>query len=192
MTAADALLGREDIQSLLAELGHRCSARGINAEMFLVGGGAMALAYSRSRVTRDLDAIFEPKALVYAEARAIADDLGLPPDWLNDGVKGLMPDRRDDEPRVQYVTEGLKVMVASPKYMFAMKAAAARQEGDTEDLLMLAKALGVTTPTQAFAIIERYYSPERLTIKSQFFIEQTFSAQHDEEGPPGEGSRLSG
>ena len=36
--------------------------------MFLVGGAAMALAYSTSRVTRDLDAMFEPESLVYEMA----------------------------------------------------------------------------------------------------------------------------
>jgi hypothetical protein len=85
---AGPLLDRAEIQSLIAELGERCAAKGINAEMFLVGGAAMALVYSRLRTTRDLDAIFEPKALVYQEVRRLADDRGLPPDWLDDGVKG--------------------------------------------------------------------------------------------------------
>lgn len=179
--SGDGLPGPESIESLLAELGRRCAAQGIKAEMFLVGGGAMALAYSRGRVTRDLDAAFEPMTLVYAEARKMADDLGLPPDWLNDGVKGLMPDRTDDAARVQYASEGLTVMVASPEYLFAMKAAAARQEADTDDLLVLARSLKVTTAGQAFGIIERYYSPQRLTAKSRFFIEETFSARSEPE-----------
>lgn len=175
MTVHDALFGREDIEHLLAELGRRCKAAGINAELFIVGGGAMALAYSRERVTRDLDAVFEPKARVYSEARQMADELRLPPDWLNDGVKGLMPDRHDEAPRVQFAAEGLTVMVASPEYVFAMKAASARQEADTEDLLLLAGILRVTEADHAFAIIERYYSSKRLTPKSRFFIEQTFA-----------------
>ncbi len=175
MSADGGLLGREGIESLLAELGRRCANKGIAAEMFMVGGGAMALAYSRERVTRDLDAIFVPKMLVYAEARQMADELNLPPDWLNDGVKGLMPDRRDDASRVQFVSDGLTVMVASPEYMFAMKALSARQESDTEDLLVLAKELGVTRAEQAFAIAEKYYAPHRLSAKSAFFIEQTFA-----------------
>ena len=31
--------------------------------MLVVGGGAIALAYSNDRATRDIDAIFEPKML---------------------------------------------------------------------------------------------------------------------------------
>ena len=33
--------------------------------MLIVGGGAIALAYSNDRATRDIDAIFEPKMAVY-------------------------------------------------------------------------------------------------------------------------------
>lgn len=175
----DGLLGRASIEALLAELGRRCAAKGFEARLFLVGGGAMALAYSRERVTRDLDAVFEPKAKVYAEARLMADELGLPQDWLNDGVKGLLPDREDHDAQVGYSSDGLTVLVASPEYMFAMKALSARQTNDTDDLLALAKILGVHTPEQAFAIVEKFYGRQRLTINSQFFIEQTFAADQN-------------
>jgi hypothetical protein len=170
-----AAFDRGRIESLLTELGRRCQAKGIDAELFIVGDAAMALAYSRDRVTRDLDAIFEPKAEVYSEVDAMANDLGLPPEWLNDGVKGVMPDRADRAPGVLFESDGLKVMIASAEYLLAMKAAAARQTRDTDDFLVLAAELGVTTSDQAFAIVDKYYDRQRLTPNSQFFIEQTFS-----------------
>ena len=40
-------------------------AEGVHGDLFLVGGAAMALAYSTRRATRDLDAIFEPKQVIY-------------------------------------------------------------------------------------------------------------------------------
>jgi hypothetical protein len=55
------LFDADQIRALLVELGQRLDARGIEARLFLVGGAAMALAFSRRRVTRDLDAVFEPK-----------------------------------------------------------------------------------------------------------------------------------
>jgi len=143
--------------------------------MFLVGGAAMALAYSRERTTRDLDAVFEPKSLVYEQARLLADERGLPPDWLNDGVKGLLPDRPDTGPQVTFASTGISVAVASPDYLFAMKAAAARQEADSEDLLTLAAILHLNTASEAFAMIERFYDPSRLSAKSQFFIQGAFA-----------------
>lgn len=171
------LLGRAQIEALITELGARCAAKGIHVEMFLVGGAAMALAYSRERTTRDLDAVFEPKTLVYQEARLLADDRGLPPDWLNDGVKGLLPDRPDTGQQVTFASTGISVAVASPEYLFAMKAASARQEADSEDLLTLAALLGIAGEEQAFAMIERFYDRSRLSAKSQFFIEAAFAAE---------------
>ena len=173
------LLDRAQIESLIAELGERCATRGINAELFLVGGAAMALAYSREPTTRDLDAIFEPKTLVYAEARRLADERGLPPDWLNDGVKALLPERPDTGHQVTFARLGISVAVASPEYLFAMKAASARQEADTEDLLTLAAILHITTQSQALAMLERFYEPTRLSAKSHFFIQGVFEGHED-------------
>ncbi|MQY23578.1 DUF6036 family nucleotidyltransferase [Nocardia macrotermitis] len=66
------LLDRDEIIRLLTELGTVLAERGEHADIFLVGGAAMALAYSTRRATRDLDAIFEPKQVVYAAAAEVA------------------------------------------------------------------------------------------------------------------------
>jgi hypothetical protein len=165
------LLNREAIEGLVKELGARCAAKSLDVEMFLVGGAAMVLAYSRERLTRDIDAIFEPKMAVYEEARRMADEHGLPPDWLNDAVKGLMPDNADDGEKVYFASEGISVAVASPAYLFAMKALSARLEDDSDDFLVLAGILGVTDAEHAFAVVERYYRAERLTAKASFFVQ---------------------
>ncbi|MHB1534471.1 MAG: DUF6036 family nucleotidyltransferase [Acidimicrobiales bacterium] len=165
------LLERDEIEQLLRELGARAAARGITVEMFLVGGAAMALAYDRGRSTRDLDAVFEPKTAVYEEARRIANERGLPPDWLNDAVKGFMPDRQDAGEQVRFSSEGISVAVASAEYLFAMKGLSARQEADGQDLRTLAGLLGITRPDQGLALLERYYQPGRLTAKTSLFIQ---------------------
>ena len=46
----------EYFEALSAEL----SAAGVTAELFVVGGAAMALEFDRSRMTRDADAVFAP------------------------------------------------------------------------------------------------------------------------------------
>ncbi|SRR5216683_8371116 len=43
--------------------------RGVVADVFVVGGAAMALAYDAARVTRDVDAVFKPHGIVLEEAR---------------------------------------------------------------------------------------------------------------------------
>jgi hypothetical protein len=58
--------------------------RGVVADVFVVDGAAMALAYDATRVTRDIDATFVPHGVVIEEARHVADDLGLPYWWLNE------------------------------------------------------------------------------------------------------------
>jgi len=180
------MFDRPTIKRLIGELGARCAARGLTVEMFLVGGAAMALAYSRERATRDLDAIFEPTMAVYEEARYLADKHGLPPDWLEDAVKGLMPDGADDGEQVRLYREGISVAVASPSYLFAMKAVAARLEDDGDDLLTLARILGITNVEQAFSVLEHFYGPGRLTAKTSLFVESLLGAAGPVEkaGPP--------
>ena len=95
---------------MITALGQRCADHGIEVEMFLVGGAAMALSYSRERTTRDLDAVFEPTTLVYEQARQLADERGLPPDWLNDAVKGLLPDRLDTGPQVTFTSTVVSII----------------------------------------------------------------------------------
>lgn len=94
----DKTLSRSKIITALQALGDELTSRGVHGQVFIVGGAAMALAYSSRRVTKDIDAVFEPKSIVYHAAAKVADDLGLPEDWLNDAVKGFMP---GDDPRVR-------------------------------------------------------------------------------------------
>jgi hypothetical protein len=83
-------LGREDIRALLDDLSSELAARGVRAELFLVGGAALAVAYDAMRATRDLDAVFHADVVRQA-ATAVAEHRGLAGDWLNDAVKGFLP-----------------------------------------------------------------------------------------------------
>jgi hypothetical protein len=50
----DGLMGRAELERAFAALGDRLVRRGVVADLFVVGGAAMALAYDADRVTRDL------------------------------------------------------------------------------------------------------------------------------------------
>jgi hypothetical protein len=106
------MLSRDDIVRLLRELADELQARGVQGDLFVVGA-PMALAYSRRRATRDLDAVFEPKQVIYEVARQVGERHGLPGDWLNDGVKGFLPGP-DANATVLFDRPGLAVRVASP------------------------------------------------------------------------------
>ena len=56
-----------------------------------------------------------------------------------------------------------------------MKAMAARQETDGEDLRSLAATLKITGVDQALSLVERYYGPTRLTPKTQLILEAILS-----------------
>jgi Nucleotidyltransferase of unknown function (DUF6036) len=80
-------------RALLDDLSQELAARGARAELFLVGGAALAVAYDATRATRDLDAVFVPSDVVRQAAIAVAGREGLADDWLNDAVKGFLPGR---------------------------------------------------------------------------------------------------
>ena len=86
-------LGREDIRSLLDDLSAELAARGARAELFLVGGAALAVAYDATRATRDLDAVFIPTDVVRQAAATVAE----PRDWRKTGpttrFKGFTQDQ---------------------------------------------------------------------------------------------------
>ena len=95
MSQADSILfGRAELERAFTALGERLVRRGVVADIFIVGGAAMALAYDAARVTRDVDAMFMPHGIVHEEAMQVADDLGLPRWWLNEQQAPTSPARR--------------------------------------------------------------------------------------------------
>lgn len=167
-------LGRAELTALLREVGDVLADEGVRAEMYVVGGAALALAYDSRRLTRDVDAVFVPKMQVYRAAAAVAarhSDLGLPDDWLNDAVKGLLPPGYDTNQRVAFESPGLTVSVASPEHLLALKIAAARVARDADDILLLCDVIGVRSIEQALDIAEAVMSGTgRLTARSVFFV----------------------
>jgi hypothetical protein len=149
-------LGREDIRALLDDLSAELAARGARAELFLVGGAALAVAYDATRATRDLDAVFVPAGIVRQAAAAVAEQRGLAEDWLNDAVKGFLPGPDPDAQRF-YSSDSLIVDVASPRYLLAMKLFAARAEIDADDIILLYRQLGFTTVDEGLDLVEQAY-----------------------------------
>ena len=82
------------------------------ADIFIVGGAAMALAYDTARVTRDVDAMFKPHGIVHEEAMQVANDLGLPRWWLNEQASTYISGKDDTDKRRVFIHPGLRVMAA--------------------------------------------------------------------------------
>jgi len=170
-------LDRATIERALAALNARLEAAGVTGELCIFGGSAMVLAFDARPTTRDVDAVFRPPALIREAAAAIAEEMSLPANWLNDGVKGFVSNTPE------YVTEGLlqfphlRVIRPSAAYLLAMKCIAARVEGydtpgDKGDARFLARHLGLRTADEVLDIVTRYYPASRLAVKTQYFVQE--------------------
>lgn len=163
------------IVAALQALGDELTLRDVRGQIFIVGGAAMALAYSTRRVTKDIDAVFEPKRAIYDAAAKVAEDLGLPDDWLNDAVKGFMPGD-DEDPRAVPSVRGIEVTTASPRYLLAMKLMAMRFGEDDEDIEILLRECGMQSATEALDLVRQMYPLREPPPKTRFFLEELFGS----------------
>jgi hypothetical protein len=163
------------ILSALEALGEELTRQGVRGQIFIVGGAAMALAYSTRRVTKDIDAVFEPKSAIYVAATKVAKDLGLPEDWLNDAVKGFMPGS-DEHPRPVPDVRGIEVTTASPRYLLAMKLMAMRFGEDDEDIEILIRECDLRNAEDVLDLLKHMYPLQEPPPKTRFFLEELFGS----------------
>lgn len=151
---------RDRIVELLGELGRRLARKGVSAQIFVVGGSAIAMAYDSRRVTADIDAIFKPVDEVQDEVAQMAVDLRLPQGWLNNAVADTVAGvSADAEPRDLFSVDGVQVSVASPRYILALKAMihGRELERDYEDAALLCNMLDITREQQLEDIVRTYF-----------------------------------
>jgi hypothetical protein len=169
---------RARIIAALEALGEELRSAGIRGQVFIVGGAAMALAYSTRRVTRDIDAVFEPKTAIYEAAERVAERLELPEDWLNDGVKGFLPGvDRDAIPLPE--VDGIEVTTASPRYLLAMKLLAMRFGEDDEDIRILLRQTRIRSPDEALALLAQMYPHGEPPLKTRLFLDEILRSDGD-------------
>lgn len=166
-------MDRDEIVDSLSALATELQRRGVSAEMYIVGGAAISLAFDERRATRDVDAVFEPKEIVYEAAARVAEQRGLPAGWLNDAVKGFLA---GEDPAAAPVLDlpGLRCLAASPEKLLALKVLAHRVGEDEDDVRLLAAEIGLETSEDVLAIAERTYG-KRLDPAARFFVEQIFA-----------------
>jgi len=179
---------RSTLEHALTELGQRAFAAGRTVEIVLYGGSALLLTLNRQINTGDVDAVFEGnKDFIKKLAAEMAEEFGWNENWLNDGVKGWLSSR-DAAPDVKdlfktYPTEdepGLRVYVAKPEYLFAMKCRAMRVAGidtnsDIDDIKLLARAIGLKNSEDALKLVEKFYPQNMLQPKTRLGLEEIFS-----------------
>ncbi|HEX3838787.1 MAG TPA: hypothetical protein VHW25_17670 [Steroidobacteraceae bacterium] len=160
-------LSAADIRRLFELLNEALRESGTQAELFLVGGAVMCLAYHARPSTQGVDALFRPPEAVRKAAARVAVRAGVRPDWLNDGVKGCLSAQGEFASFLEL--DHLRVMMAQPGYLLAMKCLAFRigiEFHDEEDVRYLLRHLDVRDYDQAVAVITKYCPLERLPQKS--------------------------
>jgi hypothetical protein len=166
-----AQLTQADLRRLFDLLNEELRATGTEGELFLVGGAVMCLAYATRPSTQDVDAVFRPPAEIRAAAARVAIRAGINPDWLNDGVKGFLSARGDFAPFLEL--DHLRIMVAQPQYLLAMKCLAMRigaEFHDEDDIRYLLRYLDLRNYEDAIAIITMYYPLERFPQKTLYAL----------------------
>lgn len=150
-------LDRRRLTELLDDLAERLRRAGVRANVYVVGGAAMTLAYRRDRTTHDIDARIDSghSAIVNA-VREIARERGLPESWLNEQATSYMPREADARAPTLYNSPYLVVTGASAEHMLAMKLESGRNtdRGDVETLL---DHLRIRKPSDAIRIHERLF-----------------------------------
>lgn len=168
-----ARLTKTEILQLLELLNEELAASDAKGELYLVGGAVMCLVLDAREATRDIDAFFKPTQLIRQAAARVAERAKVPNDWLNDAVKGFLSPHGDFSSYLEL--SHLRVYVAEPHYLLAMKAAAMRlgeEFHDLEDVRYLLRYLGISTVEQALAIVTRYFDEKTLHPKTRLALEE--------------------
>jgi hypothetical protein len=170
-------LSKADILRLFEMLEAELAAVGTDGEVYLVGGAVMCLALDARDSTRDVDAAFHPAEVVRKAAARVADAAGVPEGWLNDSVKGWLSDRGEFGPYLEL--PHLKVFVARPEYLLAMKCIAWRIGAgfsDENDVRYLLRYLNITTAKAALEIVLKYFDASRIPAKTSLALEELLGA----------------
>lgn len=164
---------REEIERCLERLSDVLGRRNIVGEIVIFGGAAMVLAHRARVSTKDVDAVFAPKTEVYEGAAEVAREYGAPEGWLNDAVKGFLSSRAETLPL--FDLPNLKVFVAAPEYLLAMKCISMRlgkDETDVNDIRFLMRHLGLRQADEVLDIVEKFYPRNQIQPKTRFAVEE--------------------
>ena len=159
------------IEELLVDLATRAAVDGRTGAIRVVGGSAIALMNTDRRATHDIDAVLAPADQLLDIAHDMARLRGLRHDWLNDAVKDYLSERGEYRPWLE--SSHLRVMVAQPAYLLAMKCLAFRigaEFHDEDDVRFLLRLLDLRSYAKALETIGRYYPKERFPQKTLYAL----------------------
>lgn len=173
----DILKGFERLSALLAESGE-------SVELAILGGASMVLVMHERPSTQDVDftpvRLENPKPLRLA-AQQVAQEMGLPSDWLNDGAKAYVHGLSLGP--VVFESTFLKVYSLAPAQLLAMKLSAWRDDLDISDAAALMKRI-TGTKQIVWDLVAPHLVPGR-ELKAKYAYDDLWEYLHDESHPDG-------
>jgi len=185
-----------DIRRAFSLMGAYLRERKTVGEVAVFGGSAIMLQFDWRHSTRDVDAMVVSAGnhgLVREAADFAARELGLERSWLSEAVaqytsragsasglafSGIYPENG---------TPGLRVVVAKPDYLLAMKLAALAREAaddrDFDDARKLASGIGATSVDQLEKAFLAYFPGEELPERARLRLPALAEAIRKEASP---------
>lgn len=171
------MLSAEDIRRAFDALSSELATEREPAEILVAGGAALVLLFDARETTKDVDAYFvKPDASTVRNAAGrVAENLGLPNDWLNDSAKGYFEGLTRGD--VLHESPSLIVRSVSIPQLLAMKLAAWRDAIDRSDAGLLLRALP-GTQSEVWQCIEPHIPPQHRD-KASYAFEDLWETTHD-------------
>ena len=162
-------LSRAQITQALRRLGELALQEGVTLEVSLYGGAVFTLVYGSREATKDVDAVVRPNEIARRLALKVAQEFGLPEDWLNDQVAPFLAEK-EAKRRLTGIDwgEGLRVSVPTAAYLLALKLRAARPPlpgyaGDRGDIRFLVKKMELESVAAAEAVYGKFFPHDLLS-----------------------------
>lgn len=172
------MLNKNQIENGFKALNKQLKQQEVIGDIVIFGGAYMVLALNARASTKDVDAIFKPVTEIRSAAIAVAAELNLPEDWINDGVKGFLPAKSSEMGTKFLNYSNLRVWTPKPEYILAMKCMASRADShDLNDIKALIKHLGLDAADDVLNIISSYFPSRQIPVKIQFIVDEIFQEQ---------------
>lgn len=173
-------LDRDDIVAGLGELAGELDAGGLELTIHVVGGAAIALEYNTDRqATSDIDAWVNARPVVREQVVDVVKQIAIrrrwPDDWLNEKAVMFIPEGVGVGPhdwRPTLEVGKVRVFVAQPMMLLAMKLRAGRGRRDLPDLEPLVAASGLHTIEDVQETFDGYYPHDDMKPLSRHWLEQ--------------------
>jgi hypothetical protein len=168
-------LNIDTIISAFEVMGQYLRERELLGEIAIDGGTAILLQFDWRKTTEDVDAVIradEREGAVKDAVAFAALRLGLPDDWPNNYVGGFTP---ETEPAAFFsahgtyprgAAPGLRVFLAKPEYLCAMKLKALERENvgnkDFDNAVRLGLEIGLSTTEELARLVAAFFPQETL------------------------------